>query len=79
MSAPAQKAVPHTRAKAYRLRLYNTQLPLHSPAESSRKALTTKPSLKTTPLAEAHSASVCICVYCNASVFKIKLNVFLDS
>ena len=61
MSAPARKAVPLTRAKANRLRLkclYNTQLPLHSPTESSRKALTTKPSLKTTPIAEAHSASL---------------------
>ena len=58
MSAPARKAVPLTQAKACRLRLYNTQLPLHSPTESSRKALTTKPSSKTTPLAEAHLASL---------------------
>ena len=42
MSAPARKALPLTRARANRLRLYNTQLPLHSPTESSRKALTTK-------------------------------------
>ena len=58
MSALAREALPHTRAKAQRLCLYNTQLPLHNPTESSRKASTTKPSLKTTPPAKAHSASL---------------------
>ena len=60
MSTPARKAVQHTRAKAYRLRSYSTQWPQHNPAKRSRKALTTKPSLKATPLAAAHPANLFI-------------------
>ena len=57
MSTPAQKALSLTRTQAYRLRLYSTQLPLYNPTESSRKVLTTKPSMVKTPSAETHSAS----------------------
>ena len=46
MSAPSRKALPLTRVKAKKRRLYDTHLPLHNPIENSRKALTTKPSLK---------------------------------